>query len=97
MSSKSNELPNTRNITCPYCNGILTVSVKCVSMPCRHCNKHINVKESIFPSEKKRITPLGQRRILCFKCEKEIFTNEKSQAATCQHCYHRNDLGNHKV
>ncbi len=97
MSSKSNELPNTKDIACPYCNGSLTVSVKCVSMPCRHCNKHINVKEIISPSEKKLITPVGQRRIICFKCNKEVFTNEKAQAVTCQHCYHRNDLGNHKV
>lgn len=97
MSSKSNELPNTKKISCPYCNGSLTVSVQCVSMPCRHCNKHINVKEIIFPPEKKQIIPVGQRRILCFKCEEEIFTSEKAQAVTCQHCYHRNDLGNHKV
>ncbi len=97
MSSKSNELPNTKDIACPYCNGSLTVSVKCVSMPCRHCNKHINIKEIISPPEKKLITPVGQRRIICFKCNKEVFTNEKAQAVTCQHCYHRNDLGNHKV
>ncbi len=97
MSSKSNELSNTKKITCPYCNGSLTVSVQCVSMPCRHCNKHINVKEIISPSEKKQITPVGQRRILCFKCEREVFTSKKAQAVTCQHCYHRNDLGNHKV
>ncbi len=97
MGSKSNELPSTRSISCPYCNGTLTVSVSCVSMPCRHCNKHINVKEIIFPSEKKQLTPIGKRRIFCFKCEKEIFTSEKAQAVTCQHCYHRNDLSNHKV
>ncbi len=66
-------------------------------MPCRHCNKHINVKEIISPSEKKPIIPVGQKRIICFKCKKEVFTNEKAQAVTCQHCYNRNDLGNHKV
>ncbi len=97
MSSKSNELPNTREVSCPYCNGSLTVSVKCVSMPCRHCNKHINVKEIICPPEKKQVIPIGQKRIICFKCEKDVFTNDKAQAVTCQHCYHRIDLGNHKV
>ena len=97
MSAKSNELPDIRNIACPYCNGSLTVSVNCVSIPCRHCNKHINVKEIIFPSEKKRISPIGKRRIHCFKCDREIFTDENAQAVTCQHCYNRNDLSDHKV
>jgi DNA-directed RNA polymerase subunit RPC12/RpoP len=97
MKAKSNELSETRNIACPYCNGSLTVSVNCMSMPCLHCNKHINVKEIIFPSEKKRVSLIGRRSILCFKCEREIFTDEKSQAVTCQHCYNRNDLSNHNV
>jgi len=97
MRTKSNELSETRNIACPYCNGSLAVSVHCVSIPCRHCNKHINVKEIIFPSEKRQITLVGKRRILCFKCEREILTDEKSQAVTCQHCYNHNDLSNHKV
>jgi hypothetical protein len=68
-----------------------------MSLPCRHCNKHINVKEIIFPSEKKQITPIGKRGVICFKCNREIFTDEKAQAVTCQHCYNRNDLSNHKV
>ena len=97
MRAKSNELPDIRNIACPYCNGSLTVSVNCMSMPCRHCNKHINVKEIIFPSEKKRVSLIGKRSILCFKCEREIFTDEKAQAVTCQHCYNSNDLSDHKV
>ncbi len=97
MSAKSNELPDIRNIACPYCNGSLTVSVNCVSIPCRHCNKHINVKEIISPSEKKQISLIGKRRIHCFKCDREIFTDENAQAVTCQHCYNRNDLSDHKV
>ena len=97
MSAKSNELSDIRNIACPYCNGSLTVSVNCVSIPCRHCNKHINVKEIIFPSEKKQISLIGKRRIHCFKCDREIFTDENAQAVTCQHCYNRNDLSDHKV
>ncbi|GAX59955.1 integral membrane protein [Candidatus Scalindua japonica] len=97
MSPKSNELPETRNIACPYCNGSLTVSVNCVSIPCNHCNKHINAKEIIFPPEKKRISHIGKKKILCFKCNREIFTDEKAQATTCQHCYNSNDLSDHKV
>jgi len=97
MKAKSNELSDIRNIACPYCNGRLAVSVNCISMPCLHCNEHINVKEIIFPPEKKRISLIGKKRVNCFKCNGEIFTDEKAQAATCQHCYHRNDLSDHKV
>ncbi len=97
MRAKSNELSSTRNIVCPYCNGRLTVSVSCISMPCLHCNKHINVKEIIFPSEKKQISLIGKRKVCCFKCDREIFTDENAQAVTCQYCYNRNDLSDHKV
>ena len=97
MSAKSNELSDNRNIACPYCNGSLAVSVNCMSMPCLHCNKHINVKEIISPSEKKQISPIGKRKIHCFKCDREIFTDKNAQAVTCQHCYNRNDLSDHKV
>ncbi len=97
MNVKSNGPFDTRDILCPYCNGKLNVSVNCMSMPCRHCNKHINVKEIIFPSEKKHISSIGKRKVICFKCKREILTDEKAQAVTCQHCYNRNDLSNHKV
>jgi uncharacterized CHY-type Zn-finger protein len=97
MNVKSNGSFDTRDILCPYCKGKLTVSAHCVSMPCRHCNKHINVKEIIFPSEKKHISSIGKRKVICFKCKREILTDEKAQAVTCQHCYNRNDLSNHKV
>ena len=97
MRAKSNELSDIRNIACPYCKGSLSVSVNCISMPCLHCNKHINVKEIIFPSEKKRISLIGQKKIRCFKCDREIFTDKKAQAVTCQHCYNLNDLSDHKV
>lgn len=97
MNVKSNDSFDNRDIICPYCKGKLTVSAHCMSMPCLHCNKHINVKEIIFPSEEKQITPIGKRKVICFKCNREIFTDEKAQAVTCQHCYNRNDLSNHKV
>ncbi len=97
MRAKSNELSDIRDIACPYCKGSISVSVNCMSMPCLHCNKHINVQEIISPSEKRRISLIGQRKIRCFKCDREIFTDEKAQAVTCQHCYNRNDLSDHKV
>ena len=97
MRAKSNEMSGLRNIVCPYCKGSLSVSVGCMSMPCLHCNRHINVKEIIFPSEKKRVSPVGQKKVRCFKCEREIFTDKKAQAVTCQHCYNSNDLSDHKV
>ncbi|MBS1257463.1 MAG: hypothetical protein MAG551_00507 [Candidatus Scalindua arabica] len=97
MNVKSNDSFDNRDILCPYCKGKLTVSAHCISMPCRHCNKHINVKEIIFPSDQKQISSIGKRRVICFKCSREIFTDEKAQAVTCQHCYNRNDLSNHKI
>jgi len=97
MRAKSSELSDYRNIACPYCNGKLVVSVNCLSIPCLHCNKHINVKEIIFPTEIKQASLIGKRNLRCFKCDREIFTNEKAQAVTCQHCYNRNDLSDHKV
>ena len=97
MNVKSNGSFDTSDILCPYCKGKLTVSANCMSMPCRHCNKHINVKEIISPSEKKQISSIGKRKVICFKCKREILTDEKAQAVTCKHCYNRNDLSNHKV
>ncbi len=97
MNVKSNDSFDIRDILCPYCKGKLSVSAHCMSMPCQHCNKHINVKEIIFPSEKKQVASIGKRRVICFKCSREIFTDENAQAVTCQHCYNRNDLSDHKI
>ena len=97
MNVKSNDSFDTREILCPYCKGKLRVSTQCVSMPCRHCNKHINVKEIIYPSKRKQISSIGKKKVICFKCKREISTDEKAQAVTCRHCYNRNDLSNHKV
>jgi hypothetical protein len=97
MKAKSNELSDIRHISCPYCKGSLSVSVNCMSIPCLHCNKHINVKEIIFPPEKKQKSLIGKKSVRCFKCDREIFTDAKAQAVTCQHCYNSNDLSDHKV
>ncbi len=97
MNSNTNELSETRDIVCPYCQGNLIVSISCMSMPCRYCNRHINVKEILFPSEGKKKSSIGRKRLMCFKCGREIFTDENAQAVTCQYCYHRNDLSNYKI
>ena len=97
MNSKTNKLPETRDVVCPYCQGNLSVSIRCISMPCRHCNRHVNVKAILFPSEEKKKSSIGTRRLLCYKCGKEISTNEKAQTVTCKYCYHHNDLCNYKV
>lgn len=97
MNSKINELPKTKNILCPYCQGNLTVSIHCMSMPCRHCNQHVNVKAILSPTEEKKKSASETRRILCFRCGKEFFTNKKAQVITCKHCSHHNDLNNYKI
>ncbi|NUO09330.1 MAG: polymer-forming cytoskeletal protein [Candidatus Brocadia sp.] len=97
MNSKSKEQHGTRDIVCPYCQQSLTVSVHCISIPCRHCNRHIDVKTVLSPPEEKKKPSLGDRRILCYKCEKEIFTNKKAQAVICNYCYHHNDLNDYKI
>ena len=97
MNSKTNELHETRDVVCPYCQGNLSVSIHCISMPCRHCNRHVDVKAILSPSEEKKKSSIGIRRLLCYKCGKEISTDEKAQAVTCKYCYHHNDLSNHKI
>ncbi|MFQ5963769.1 MAG: polymer-forming cytoskeletal protein [Candidatus Scalinduaceae bacterium] len=97
MSSKTNNSTEYKDILCPYCQGNLTVSIHCMSMPCLHCNEHINVKEILSPSKKKKKPSIVRRRLLCFKCGKEISIDEKAQAVTCNFCYNRNDLSNYKV
>ncbi len=97
MNSKTGELPETRDVVCPYCQGNISVSAHCVSIPCRHCNRHINIKEIFSPSEEKKKSTVGRRSLLCFKCGKEIFTDKNAQAVACKYCYHRNDLSNHKI
>ncbi|GJQ58619.1 MAG: hypothetical protein D8M57_12550 [Candidatus Scalindua sp. AMX11] len=97
MNSKIDEFSGTKEILCPYCQGSISVSLNCVSIPCRICNRHINVKEILSPSEVKKVSTVGKRRILCFKCGKEVFTDKNAQAVACGHCYHRNDLSNYKI
>ncbi len=97
MSAKTSELPETRDIVCPYCNGNLTVSINCMSMPCSYCNKHINIKDVLSPSEEKEKSSVEKRRLHCFKCEKEIFADEKAFAVICKYCSRRNDLSDYTV
>ena len=97
MSAKTSKLSEKRDIICPYCNGNLTVSINCMSMPCSHCNKHINVKGALFPSEEKKKSSVEKRSLHCFKCEREIFVDEKDYAVICKYCSRHNDLRDYTI
>ncbi|TVL99513.1 MAG: hypothetical protein CV087_17865 [Candidatus Brocadia sp. WS118] len=97
MNSKAGELPETRDIVCPYCHRNFPVSIRCISIPCRYCNRHINIQEVLFPPEKREKPSRGDRRILCYKCGKEIYTHAKAQAIRCNYCYHQNDMNDYKI
>jgi DNA-directed RNA polymerase subunit RPC12/RpoP len=95
---KKKSSSQTRDIVCPYCKGNLTVSANCMSMPCSHCNQHINIKAVLLPSaEGKEKSSVERRRLHCFKCEREIFADEKAFAVICKYCSRRNDLSDYTV
>jgi len=99
MKYKPNESSGRNtNIKCPYCQGVLTISIYCESIPCPHCNRYINVKEVLSPLKRRRKnTSVGQRSLSCFKCGKEILADKNAQGVSCIYCYHRNDLSDYKV
>jgi cytoskeletal protein CcmA (bactofilin family)/DNA-directed RNA polymerase subunit RPC12/RpoP len=97
MDQKTVKIPETENIVCPYCQGTLSVSVHCLSIPCRYCNRLINIRELLAPVEKKKKTAIEKRKLFCYKCKKEISTDKGAQAVICKYCYHRNDLSDHKL
>ena len=97
MSTKPKELDDVREVVCPFCQGLLQVSADCISIPCRHCNRHVDVREILFPSKKKKIVIIGQRSLTCYKCCKEIVVDKNAQAVNCKYCYHHNDLSNYKI
>lgn len=97
MNSKANELPETRDIVCPHCHCNFTVSIHCISIPCRYCNRHVDIKEVLSPPEEKKKPSDGNKRVLCYKCGKEIFVNARAQTVTCSYCYHHNDMSDYKV
>lgn len=97
MKSNREESSETREIVCPNCQGKNTVSMHCMSLPCRHCNRYINIKDILSPVEDTKEYNVGMRRLLCFKCGKEIYIDKNALAVTCKYCYHGNDLSNYKV
>lgn len=97
MRAEISESSETREVLCPYCNGKNVVSIHCLSLPCRHCNRYINVEEAISPAEEIEEYTVGMRRLVCFKCGKEIYIDKHAQAVTCKYCYHGNDLTNYKI
>ncbi len=86
MSAKTSKLPEKRDIICPYCNGNLTVSINCMSMPCSHCNKHINVKEALFPSEEKKKSSSETRDIVCPYCKGNLTVSTNCMSMPCPRC-----------
>ena len=97
MDNKAVKISETKNIVCPYCHGNFIVSVQCLSISCRHCNKHINISKNLTLGEKKKKTEIEKRKLICGKCNKEILADKNAQAIICKYCYHRNDLSDHKV
>ena len=100
MQPKIIKNPMMKDIVCPYCKGTLSVSVNCLSIPCQHCNRNINVKALIdpdLPVQQKKIIAIEQRKLFCYKCKKEISVDKGAQAVMCKYCYHRNDLSDHKL
>ena len=98
MDPKTVENPELKkDIVCPHCRGTLSVSMHCLSIPCRHCSRHINVKELLAPAEQLRKSATEKRNLFCYKCKKEISTDKGAQAVVCKYCYYRNDLSDHKV
>ncbi len=97
MSTKTSKSPETRDIICHYCKGNLTVSINCMSMPCSHCNKHINIQAILSPSEEKKKTSVEKRSLHCFKCEREISVDEKDYAVICKYCRRHNDLRDYTI
>jgi len=87
----------TRDIVCPYCKGNLTVSTNCMSISCSHCNKHINIKTILSPSEEKKKSSVEKRSLHCFKCDMEIFVDERDYAVICKHCSRHNDLRDYTI
>ncbi len=86
MSAKTSELPETRDIVCPYCNGNLTVSINCMSMPCSHCNKHINVKDVLSPSAEKEKSSSETRDIVCPYCKSNLAVSTNCMSMPCPRC-----------
>ncbi len=86
MSSKTSKLSEKRDIICPYCKGNLTVSMNCMSMPCSHCNKHINIKAILSPSEEKKKSSSEIRDIVCPYCKGNLTVPAKGVSIPCSHC-----------
>ena len=93
MSPKASELPGTRDIVCPYCKGDLTVSANCMSMPCSHCNQHLNIQAILSsPSETKKKYSSKTRDIVCPYCKGNLTVPAKGVSIPCSHCNQHLDI-----
>jgi hypothetical protein len=68
-----------------------------MSTPCIHCNQHLNIKALLAPQEEKEKHSVEKRRLHCFKCEREIFVDEKDYAVICKYCSRHNDLRDYTI
>ena len=85
------------NISCPFCNGSLSVSTESAVYRCTHCNNIININQTADTGIKKKSVQIDQKKLVCFKCGKEIFADKGADAVICKYCYFRNDMSDHKV
>lgn len=87
MISKTSELPQTRDIVCPYCKGSLTVSANCMSIPCSHCNQHLNIQAILSkPHEEKKRSFSQTRDIICPYCKGNLTVSANCVSVPCSHC-----------
>jgi len=97
MKARTKESSETKEISCPYCQGKNTISIHCLSLPCRHCHRYIDAEAILSPVEDAKEYTVGKRMLLCFKCGREIYIDKNAQAVTCKYCYHGNDLSDYKI
>jgi uncharacterized CHY-type Zn-finger protein len=57
-----------------------------MSMPCPRCNKHINVKAVLSPSEEKEKSPSETRDIVCPYCNGSLTVSTKCMSMPCPRC-----------
>ncbi len=86
MSPRTSTLSEKKDIICPYCKGDLTVSANCMSMPCSHCNQHLNIKAILSPSKEKKMSSSETRDIVCPYCKGTLTVSTNCMSTPCIHC-----------
>ena len=97
MNHKSTATPVMKETMCPYCHSTLSIPAQATSTICQYCNRQININESPNSHQEKKKVQFEKRKLFCYKCGEELVVDKKAQAVMCKHCYHRNDLSDHKI